>query len=236
MDAGSVTKVICFVDGEYFFISIQFGKGKPFNERLYDLDKNTEIKNKRGRDQVELRESLFGLIDLERSVLYISNLKKVKLVIEFLASYMGIPKKEITTRKECKTPEEIISICQILKSVQFEIHNDLFCSPRMKGIVDVVKDVTGLGCDPKDKILIQVKLATKSGLIPNIISRIFKSCSDGEIDSLVCSGQDENKLDVVLNMDTFVKKISVHVEENENGMYEPKAVFFALKKELEKRK
>ena len=64
------------INGKYFWVYAQYGKAKPYSEKVIDVETKEHIENPRKPTSAELRQQFFCIYDFSKKILYMSDSRK----------------------------------------------------------------------------------------------------------------------------------------------------------------
>ena len=208
------------------FLKINFSDGSTFprNPNVINTDTNETEPNPRQTNQVEPRE-YFGLIDFETCLLWISNNKKRKLVIDLIKRKF---ENSHVIVKDVFDQEEFIKSIKRLDDIRLTYTPELFRSNNnlTKALSDEINQYEAV------EAILHLKYQDQfvgNNLIERI-SSIFKNKENFK--GIMIAGRDESNLGILFNTNEFSRKIELKASVDENEMFTSNEVFKLLMKKI----
>ena len=88
------------------------------------------------------------------------------------------------------------------------------------------------GTDAPDKFTLEAHYKKKIDLV-GFIGQLIDSKKGSKLKDLIIQGTDESDFNFIFNVDSFVRKIEVQCEKENNGKYNPESVRKQLIKAIE---
>jgi len=206
------------VEDRFFWFYSNFGKAMPHRDIVIDLPSGTELENPRTTQQVEPNDQLFAVYDTSSSLFYISNLKKKGFLKEFLSQFTD---KEIIIKNIYKDINDFIEVINTLEVIKFTGSRDLF--NREGDLFSSLRDIFGYGEPEEFSIEAKYKTSMKEALKTEI-RRLAGFQRSGDIRTMVCIGKDERGFETVFNTNSFINKISVPLQKDNQSLFPPDEV------------
>ena len=209
-------EVECENSSEYLWLYFNYGKSSPRNDKVINVGTGEKKDNSRKSDEAELLDQLFVLYSYDKKILYISNLKKRKIV-ELLLKQKA--EKDVSVKSFYKNPTEIISILKKVDKIKFTHASNLFNqnSKERQALIDLT------GTDAPESFTIEASYNAHK--IDNFLQSLFGSQNENKISDLVICGRDDSDFNFVYNSDSFSRKIEVTCgKSSESGMFDPESV------------
>lgn len=220
------------IDKKFFWIYIEYGKAKPYANKVFNVEKKEYAQNMRNPNEAELRNQIFCIYMPEKAVLYMSDFRKSK----FLASYFKDRfKRNFSIRKYVINSQTFVNEINSVKSLRLvSVDRNLFNG----GIFDNVRDVCGYDADNDGSIVkfdieIQLKETKFNASKWLDFFTLFQNKKDRlEIDKMICVGESDEKIEKIFNLDTILKKIQIPALKNENEMYNQEEIKQTILRQL----
>ena len=164
------------------------------------------------------------MYDYQTSFLYLSNRKKNNTFVNCLEQELN---KKFHVKEIFKTKEEFINILKNVSEISFTEVKNLFNNDSKKR--QALIDIMGTDAPEKFKLIAEYKKETK---IKEFINKLIDSKARFELEELVIKGVDNNDFEILYNIDSFIKKISIQVEKNDRGIFNPAKIKEQLLKNL----
>lgn len=138
------------------YIYIKYGKAKPYDNKILNIETKECSKNPRKPDDIEMRNQIFCMYSQEIAVLYMSNFRKSKVIEKYLRDTL---RQDFTIRKYVVNLETFVDEVDFIKSSKFvSMDRNLFNG----GIFDDVSDVCGFGNNGDiTSVSIEIKVSNK---------------------------------------------------------------------------
>jgi len=202
----------------YLKISFSDGSAMPRNPQVYNQSRGELEPNPRSTDQIEPKE-YFAVIDLANSYLWLSNIKKKKLLINYFQSLFSSKK---ITLKDVYDEQKFIEGIKSIDQLKIKAAPSLFSAENSlsKALTD---DMYGA----HEAIL---HLKYKNTFVgEDLKARIKSVFKDKEsFSGIMIAGRDENNLGMFFNNNLFSRKIDIKTIVDTNKMFDPNDVFTKL--------
>lgn len=203
-------------ENKFFWLDSTSGTALPCGENVYNLKTKSLEKNSRDTSHVEMREQNFALYDFYKKILYIKNRKFANVLIYYLKLKTGID--NIKFKKMLKNIDDFYDKITTINSIKLASTNELFSD---RGLFEYSANAFGLGEPNQYTFEIKFNRARKTEMFKDKLKELINKRKGGEIDSIICAGEDDSAMECVFNMDTFVSKIPIIAEKNNNGLFSP---------------
>lgn len=217
------------VTESYFWLYACFDTRMPRSDVVMNATDFSLEENPRTADQIEPRKQLFSLYDIQNDVLYISNIKKKKLLEELLKKYI---EGKIVIKNLIKNIDDFYRQISSIQKITFSsVERDLFSG---KGLIQQsLADNYGM----EEPELFSVEAVFKQSLserIKHTISCLLQQKEEGKLKKIIIQGLDEQGFETIFNEGSFVNKIRIDCSEEEetSGMLEENVVKSFLLKRL----
>mgnify|MGYP000878297923 CR=1 FL=1 len=189
----------------YIFFMIEHGSTQPRDVDVFNVRNKQLRENPRNEDEMEFMEQFFVFYDYQKELLFISNLRKRNVFLEFLninSNGYNFRIKGIYLNKS-----DFLAKLKTLTEVKFTTRNDLFAnqSDKAKSIENLI------GGTPENDVTIEIGF-TKEKIyrLKKFIERLVKEEDNCEISGLLIRGDDESGFERVINNNEFIKKIKLN--------------------------
>lgn len=203
----------------FFWIYIRYGKAKPYSNEVINIETKEISANKREANEAELRNQLFCMYCRDSATFYISNIRQSNFVSKYLQETF---KKDFIVQNHYTDPEKFVSAIKSLKQIRFVSKDkNLFNS----GIFSDVNDVMGYGASTSFTIDAQIK---ESNFDPkkclDFLTKMRRKKENCEIDRMICIGTDDDKIEKIFNLETYLCKTDISIQKDINEMYDSELV------------
>jgi hypothetical protein len=189
----------------YIFFMIEHGSTQPRDVDVFNVRNKQLRENPRDKDEMEFMEQFFVFYDYQKELLFISNLRKRNVFLEFLnitSNGYIFRIKGIYLNKS-----DFLAKLKTLTEVKFTTRNDLFTnqSDKAKSIENLI------GGTPENDVTIEIGFAKENIYrLKRFIDRLVKEEDNCEISGLLIRGDDESGFERVINNNEFIKKIKLN--------------------------
>ena len=189
----------------YIFFMIEHGSTQPRDVDVFNMRNKQLRENPRDKDEMEFMEQFFVFYDYQKELLFISNLRKRNVFLEFLnitSNGYIFRIKGIYLNKS-----DFLAKLKTLTEVKFTTRNDLFTnqSDKAKSIENLI------GGTPENDVTIEIGFAKENIYrLKRFIDRLVKEEDNCEISGLLIRGDDESGFERVINNNEFIKKIKLN--------------------------
>ena len=208
------------IDNKIFWIYAEYGKEKPYTNKLLNVETKEYSQNKRNPNEAELRNQLFCMYIPDIAILYMSDFRKSR----FLESYLKYKfNRNFIIKKYFAEPKTFVEEINAVKSLKFVFMDKEFFNV---GVFENVKDVCGYGNDIYN-LTIEFKVKDYKFNPKKCLDFLIKSKDKkyrGEIDRMICVGKDDKGVEKIFNLDTYLKKIKIPIQKDENEMYDAEII------------
>ena len=207
----------------HLWLSFEYGRPSPRDENLTNVRTGEKTINERTADEAELLGQLFLLYHYDTKTLYLSDIRKKKIVEQFLIQYLQVG---ITIKSFYKSIDEIRDLLKSVSCISFTSIKDLFNADSLerKALIDLT------GTDAPEKFKIEAKY--KSSTIFPFITKLRSAKEEGQLKDLVIRGTDENDMSIVSNIDSFTRKVEIFLLREDSGKFNPQKVQNELIKQI----
>lgn len=207
------------IDNAFYWIYMEYGGELPYGEKVYDKEKSEILDNPRTKSQAELNKQLFCLYDFEQHTFYISDSRKKGFLEEYLKQKLS---KDILIKRFFKSPQEFLEYVQTIESISFtsknnlfSLNNDMFSDP---------KDIFDLGQPENFKMDIEYNGRKVTENFKTKFFDLLSKKDNSEIQSLVCIGKDDNKVEAIFDISSFMQTVPLGLKKDDFGRYEQNVV------------
>ncbi len=219
IDKGGVNYNLSFIDN-FLKIDYNYGRSLPRPDNVINVVTQQPEANPRNEDQYEPKQH-FALLDCQTSLLWMSNSRKATLIIDFLKRNL---REQKIYQKNVYNEKTFLEKIKLLDQLRFSVAPNLFTSAST--IADALADeINGYG---GSRATLTIKYDE-----PITITKIFSKIENifdhkDSFQNIVISGRDEQNLGMLLNHDTFSRKIEIKTEVDANENYNSEDVFNSL--------
>lgn len=208
------------IDNKIFWIYAEYGKEKPYTDKLLNVETKEYSQNKRNPNEAELRNQLFCMYFPDNAVLYMSDFRKSRFLESYLKDKFN---RNFVIKKYFAEPETFVKEINSVKSLKFVSMDKNFFNV---GIFNEAKDILGYG-DNLYNLTVEVKVEDYKFNPKKCLEFLIKSKDKkyrGEIDRMICIGKDDKGVEKIFNLDTYLKKITIPIQKDENEMYDAETI------------
>ncbi len=206
------------IEDRFYWLYSNFGKTMPHPHIVVDSQLFTKHQNLRTENQFEPTKQLFAIYDIQSTLFYISNLLQKKFIEHFLKDVAG---KEVVIKEVYKTVNDFIEAIQSISKIQFTGSRDLI--NQNSDLHQRVRNVYGY--DEPDHFSIEARWERPmSDRLKDTLRGFAQHQKDGDIKTLVCIGKDDRGLSTVFNTNSFIKKIDIPIQRDEQSLFPPDVV------------
>jgi hypothetical protein len=207
------------IDNIYYWIYMEYGGELPYGEKVYDKEKSEILNNPRTKSQAELNKQLFCLYDFEQHTFYVSDGRKKGFLEEYLKYKLS---KDIVIKRFFKSPEQFLEYVKTIESISFTSKYNLFSN--LKDIFGEPNDIFGLGQPENFKMDIAYNERKVTESFKTKFFNLLSKKDNSEIQSLVCIGKDDNKVEAIFDISSFMQTVLLSLKKDELGRYEENLV------------
>lgn len=224
----------------FYWCSLEYQESLSYNERVYnDESKNIE-NNPRKPHQKELSSQLFAVYDTTTGYLFLNNSKK-RNVLEFLFNIkLSDNEDKIVIKPVYISYSEFSEKLKLIKEIHLQALPTLFNtqgSDDNSGLLDFFKhqdDILGLNGADKIEFKVSFRNVPVSERFTALLNKLNIAQKQSKLEKLICTGFDDNNLEVIFNTETFNQKVSVEIVRDNNSRYSSAEVKDKVIKKLEK--
>lgn len=198
---------------DYIWFAFDYGKPNPIDDTLTNINTGRKKDNPRNIDEAELLHQLFAFYDFSNQLLYLSSLHKTSLFELMLAEQLQI---KVSVKKVYKSADEFIKVLKQVDEISFTEIADLFNhdSKKRQALIDLT------GTDAPDRFTLMAKYSKNRDIV-GFIKELMSSKQDHYLKELVIKGVDNDDFEFVFNVDSFIQKIIIPINKDENGKFDP---------------
>ncbi|MSN97038.1 hypothetical protein F1B92_07680 [Campylobacter sp. FMV-PI01] len=209
----------CEIKDDILWIYAKFGNKTPYTDSVFDITTQEDRPNPRTQEELELKNQLFCVYYPKNAVLYISDYRKNTFLSNFLKAHFN---QEFSINKYYIEPESFANEINSISSIKFTSTNrTLFNNDIFGEVADVC------GYNMPISFSIEAKYKGNNFILEKLKDTLLilkNKKENGEIDRVICVGKDDKNMEKIFNLDTFIKKISINIEKDENGMFDPDTI------------
>lgn len=156
----------------------------------------------------------------DNAILYMSDFRKSRFLESYLKDKFN---RNFVIKKYFAEPKTFVKEINAVKSLKFVFMNKEFFNV---GVFEGVKDVCGYGNDIYN-LTIEFKVKDYKFNPKKCLEFLIKSKDKkyrGEIDRMICVGKDDKDVEKIFNLDTYLKKITIPIQKDENEMYDAETI------------
>ena len=207
----------------YLWMYACSGENYPYSTDVIDVKTKELQSNPRKPDQAELRRQEFCLYNYDSKLFYASG------SLDFFKRMLSEVNPNVKCRHIYKTREEFINSLKKIKSVRFVAEENLLT--HNENLFAFPKDVLGLGNPKQIRVEYKFPYVNVTERFKSCVKKFFNDYDVGKLKSLVVAGgyeEGDQLIASTFNLKNLVPTISVNIERNSSGMFDPKSVKDAL--------
>ena len=136
---------------------------------------------------------------LKNNTLYLSDRKKMKILIDYLKSILNV---DVNIKLHYKDLDEFSKAICSLKNIKFTVRPDLF--QEETGIYNYLNNIYGFDLAEYIKIDVNYGRLSFKKNIDKFIKRIFQNYDNNQLNKLVVCGYDDNDIENIFNTEKYV--------------------------------
>ena len=133
-----------------------------------------------------------------------------------------------TIQKDCiikrffKSPQDFIDSINRIKKISFTSKRNIITS--QVELFNNIENIFRLGQPEKFYISMDYKGRNKTNSLIDFFRDFVARKNDLEIDSLVVVGENDNDVDSVFDIDSYIESAEINISKDDNGMYDENVV------------
>lgn len=218
---------MCILEERFLWMSCRFDNAELYTDHVWNSESKQKENNPRKKSQIECRKQLFVCYDIEKCLLYISDMQKRAFLSNYLEEILG---KDVKIKNILKSIEDFQNIVKTLKRVTFiQQRNIMNITP--DSIFDQVANIYGF--DAPERMYIKVDYGnTPISKMKSFIQKLKIKRNVGEFENIIIVGEDDYGIEHSFNFSSIIKSILININKNENGHYSEKEVIKLLLLEI----
>ena len=213
----------------YLWMYAAAGRNKPYSTEVLNVKTNVCEANPRNENQAELHNQRFCLYDYSSKLLYVASSG-----LEFYKKIFHDIDNAIHMRNLYKSREEFLSTLKQVSYIRFVVENDLL--NWNNSLFGRSSDMFGLGNPNQLKMEFRFPYAGFTKRCRDFLSGEKEDiCDSRTLKSLVVagrSGEGDRLIESMFNLRTFESSVTIQVEKNDSGLFDPDEVKMALLNQL----
>ena len=212
---------------------LKYGSPYPCPKNLVNIDDFSITNNTRTIGQVEQSKQLFALYVPEKGLMYVSNRKKIPIVVSLLKEELHLG-NDITLKFITKSEDDLISLFNSISELRFTVRNENLFN-KLPGLFDEAHNCYCLGAVNQLKLSVCFEPVSVTQQAIQKIKKLIGLNNNGSIFDLsfVGKGNDEQTMGALFNMNPIVEMIDIDVQEDyDTKMIEPVSTHTSLLKRL----
>lgn len=208
---------------QYIWFVFDYGKPRPLDEDLTNINTGEKRENPRNDDEVEITKQFFVFYNFISKMLFISNSKKKDIFGNIISIEL---ERKFHVKSLFKNKDEFISTLKSVEEIHFTEARNLFNldSKRRQALIDLT------GTNAPNSFSLAAKY-DKQPTIIEFISTLISARKNTELKSLVIKGTDEHNFSFIFNVESFSQIIDIECQVKDNGKYDDE---YLLMKMVEK--
>jgi len=227
-DTSAYHKIQTELTQDYFWLYSNYGHKHPRPSQVINTTDGSSHENLRTEEEVEPTEQLFMLYSFIDNILYISNVIHKGFVYNLLMNKMGLESAEI--KNIFVDREQFIKQLQVLDEIKFtSAKRDLFSNINTVGgaLVD------NYGMEEPEFFTVSAKYKTPmSQKVKNMLAFLSRQKTQGNLTKLMIIRRDDQNIEQVFNEQAFTQKVSISIQKNAEGLFDPEQVKTKLLEKL----
>lgn len=205
----------------YLKIKVGDGSAMPRNSIIYDVETSETLPNPRLPSHAEPKE-IFGLIDFNSGFLWISDLRKKNLLLDFFRTKLD--KNTLLVSKDVYDEKKFIETINKLDNIKLSAAPEIFSQ---SGVLSgkLAEEINGYEATTA-QLEFQYNNKTIGNNLREILTNLF--ITKNNFKGIVISGRDKNNLGMLFNLDGISRKIDFKTSVDDNEMFIPENVFNQL--------
>lgn len=213
-----INKII--INNRYLWMYCQYNNSKLYGDVVFDTENEKQLKNKRRKNEIELRKQLFCAFDIDSQILYINDYTKKGIIKSYVSDTL---QKEAIIKNIYSSLEEFQEGVKFLKKVKFTQYRNVVNTLDKKSIFTQQTNILGL--DLPDKITMQVEYTdTLIGKVKNGMQELKQKRDQGLFTDIIVIGEDDFGIEQSFDFRSVIKNIEINVNKNEDDRYNDKEV------------
>lgn len=215
------------VDGEHYtFIVVNSGDIEPRDEFVVNIDSTAVRENPRKKNEVELTKQVFIYYDFLTNLLYISGVRHKKLFEDVLDLKSD---EDILIKGIYEDKETFLQLIKSVEEISFKSEGNLFAmlSDKRRTLYDFFEtnELEDFTLDLKLKGISKEKII-------KFLKSILREQENQGVSYLMIRGKDESNFEYVYNSNSFIKKITILSDKQENYKFNSNAVLLTLREKI----
>ena len=208
------------INSRFYWFYSHYGKAMPRPDFLLDSESGEESKNPRTKTQVEPTGQLFAIYDSDSRMLYISNLNKKTFLENFLFQFA---EESVNIKNIFKSRDEFLAIITKLDGISFTSKRNIFNANN--DAVTGKSSIFAHLAPEKLRISVDMDYGTRAKkTIEKIVRQLYEHKNAGELDTLICRGEDEDGIATIFNAESLTSKITISLTRSEEHLFSSEEV------------
>ena len=216
---------------KFFWLYTRYGKSLPYSNTVYNTKVESVENNPRSTHQIEPYRQFFALYCIQTQTLYLSSSKKKSWFEGYLNTKLN---QDVVIKAFYNNVDEFIQKIKSVEKVKLVVKRNLISSDvEFMEIIANPKDFYGLGIPNDFTLEANFTNAKLTKAFTSILNKMVIWKNRNEADSLLCIGRDDKNFETIFKADSFIQKINVEANKDDQGLYNPSNVKQALIKKIE---
>ncbi len=202
------------IDDRFLWLYAAYGKAFPRTDQVIETTTFLPQANPRKPTQVEPDKQFFVIYDCESKVLHVSNRLKTGFCQSYLKSQTG---QDFFIKNFYVNVDEFAAKIKTISSVKLVTSNNLFSAATK--LFEEEKNVFGLGVPANFDLEAEFSNASITDGFVRKLKEVLNWKNQGQVDSLVCIGQDDRGMEAIFNVDAFIEQITLVLKKDTQGLF-----------------
>lgn len=201
---------------KYVWLYFEYDNRRLYGENVLDTDKGVMHKNRRPKKNVELKQQLFVVIDIEQERIYSSDSQKKTLIKNYLLDVTNV---KIDIKRVYSSLDDFEMNVKMLKKVKLTMLNNMTNNLDPQSIF--VRETNKFGLDLPKRLCLQ---AEYDGVMVNKVRKVVENLrrkkDQGYYNDVVLIGTDEEGFESIFDFNHLTKNIQIDVHKNEDDRFD----------------
>lgn len=206
-------------ENRFLWIYAKFGGALPYSNEVFDAEQEQIVDNPRSKTQTELNKQIFSLYDFQSQTLFLQKDNDKAFLTQYFKENI---QKDCIIKRFFKSPQDFIDSIDRIKKISFTSKRNIITS--QVELFNNIENIFGLGQPEKFYISMDYKGRNKTNSLIDFFRDFVARKNDLEIDSLVVVGENDNDVDSVFDIDSYIESAEISISKDDNGMYDENAV------------
>ncbi len=207
------------IDQNIFWLYARFGKTNPYSNEIINRDTRETGENPKQKNQIELNKQLFCAYVMKDNILYISDFRKQNFLSSYLKQRFN---QEFLIKKYFIEPKEFTDTITSIGKISFTSKQNIFTGD----IFTEIEDTLGYGSTECFTFEAKINKASIFDSVKclNLLENLKRRRDNQQIEKMICIGKNDEGVESIFNLDNYLKKIDLNLEQDENGRYDSQKI------------